>query len=62
MIPNFVKPVQSAAINRRGFLWSAAASTACVGVAALKTRLLPKLSTSCLRPDKQWILRVAISG
>ena len=34
MIPNFVKPIRSAAINRRGFLWSAAASTACVGVAA----------------------------
>ena len=42
MIPNFVKPVQSAAINRRGFLWSAAASTACVGVATTENAATPE--------------------
>jgi hypothetical protein len=42
MIPNFVKPVQSAAINRRGFLWSAAASTACVGVAGPENAATPE--------------------
>ncbi len=42
MIPNFVKPVQSTAINRRGFLWSAAASTACVSVAATENAAAPE--------------------